>query len=566
MKTIFKLLILAVVSSGFLFSCETTELEILENPNQLTEADPALLLNDVQSDFRTNMRAFNERGSDLTRIDYVGGRSYSTMYNSSIFDGNWNRSYSVIFANSALLEELNVDGSLDYHVGVSKLISAYNLMLLVDYMGDIPWSEALNPLEFPSPNLDNDSDVYAAALAMINDAQAILGAINEGANPISTAVTDLYYGAEDGSVIIDTSRQSWIRLANTLKLRHAVSTGDVAAFNAAIAAGNFIVDSSQDFQFNYGTDILPAVLQHPDYFADYTTSGANIYQSNWLMETMQGVDKSDGSDDDPRIRYYFFRQNACTPGSSCDAAGNGETLSCSLETPPAHYSANGISYCWLEDGYWGRDHGDDDGTPPDNFLRTAVGVYPAGGLFDDNRFGGLNMGVGGNGAGIEPMILASYVDFWRAEMALMSGSAGAAAGFVQDGMEKSIAKVADFRERLDSGSDGSFVPTPGYITDYIAAITAGITDTSDSSWNALAEQAFIDMYGGGADAYNFYRRTGYPTTVKPNLEPDPGVFPRVFLYPSVEVIANPNVLQRTDLTDQVFWDTNPAGPVFPPAN
>jgi len=152
----------------------------------------------------------------------------------------------------------------------------------------------------------------------------------------------------------------------------------------------------------------------------------------------------------------------------------------------------------------------------------------------------------------------------------MSGSAGAAAGFVQDGMEKSIAKVADFRERLDSGSDGSFVPTPGYITDYIAAITAGITDTSDSSWNALAEQAFIDMYGGGADAYNFYRRTGYPTTVKPNLEPDPGVFPRVFLYPSVEVIANPNVLQRTDLTDQVFWDTNPpsaaGGGGFPAAN
>ena len=69
------------------------------------------------------------------------------------------------------------------------------------------------------------------------------------------------------------------------------------------------------------------------------------------------------------------------------------------------------------------------------------------------------------------------------------------------------------------------------------------------------------MYGGGADAFNFIRRTGYPRTLARNIDPNPGPFPRTLLYPSSEVNANPNVSQRQDNLTQVFWDagvTNPA--------
>jgi len=62
---------------------------------------------------------------------------------------------------------------------------------------------------------------------------------------------------------------------------------------------------------------------------------------------------------DPRMRYYFTRQNSCTPGSSCNAAGNAETLFCSLEVTPAHMSGTPTEdyWCYLENGYWGRMHG-----------------------------------------------------------------------------------------------------------------------------------------------------------------------------------------------------------------
>jgi hypothetical protein len=79
----------------------------------------------------------------------------------------------------------------------------------------------------------------------------------------------------------------------------------------------------------------------------------------------------------------------------------------------------------------------------------------------------------------------------------------------------------------------------------------------------LGEQYFVTLYGGAADAVNFIRRTGYPQTLTRSLEPASGMgtFPRTILYPNSEIVANPNLLQRTDLNTLVFWDaglTNPA--------
>jgi len=76
---------------------------------------------------------------------------------------------------------------------------------------------------------------------------------------------------------------------------------------------------------------------------------------------------------DPRIRYYFYRQNDCTPGASCDPDGNQTQLTCSVAPRPTHFPADMI-FCSVEDGYWGRDHGNAEGIPPDGFQRDQVVV------------------------------------------------------------------------------------------------------------------------------------------------------------------------------------------------
>jgi hypothetical protein len=447
-----------------------------------------------------------------------------------------------MFTNISNLELINDTGSInyDFHVGVSKVMQAHTLMLLVDFLGKAAYSQTNNPSEFPAPLLDDGPAVYASAYQLLDEAQALLSTA-----PLTQGATDFFY---DG----DTAK--WIKLINTIRLRSYFVTGDTAAFNAIIAGNNFISSNADDFQFQYGKRELAPDTRHPDYGADYTPAGANIYQSNWTMETMLNLD-------DPRIRYYFYRQESTTPGA--DAPDSEEFLACSLVVPPQHYIDGGFTYCSVPNGYWGRSHGNDEGTPPDGFKRTASGVYPAGGRFDDDSFDVVGLGLGGGGAGIEPIILASYVDFWRG--ALASSDAQKAA-FMKAGMEKSIAKVQTYAA-LDATSDKSFEPTPAEVTAYVDGIVADFNAaTGAAKEDVYAIQYWIALFGGGAESYNYYRKTGFPDTLTPNWEPNPGAFPRSFLYPSDEVITNPNLTQKLTLTEQVFWDTNPASPAFPPAN
>ena len=176
---------------------------------------------------------------------------------------------------------------------------------------------------------------------------------------------------------------------------------------------------------------------------------------------------------------------------------------------------------------------------------------------------GVGLGQGGGGAGIEPIILSSYVEFWIGEMATSDTDKADA---LRAGLEKSIAKVQSFGA-LDGSADLSFEPTETEVDEYIDDIVTAFNNaTGDDKENIFAEQYFTTLYGGGFESFNYYRKTGFPTTVSPNWEPDPGPFPRSLLLPQNEVLNNPNLQQRSDLTTQVFWDNNPASPTFPPAN
>lgn len=545
---------IAVASSAMFYSCETIELEQIENPNGLnpSQADPNLLANTIQIGYLANMSSFNGNAAGLVRINTFGSRDYFAGITGNALNANWNRIYSTaMIPNINTITALNAeagDGSLNFQEGTSKVMLAHSLMLLVDFIGDVPFSEAVNPDEFPAPNVDSGQSVYTAALALLDEAEGLLN---------GTSGADLFY---------DGDSDLWIRAINTIRLKAALTVQDYATFDAIIAGGNFIETSAQDFTFTFGTNEVNPDERHPDYIADYTPSGAGFYKSNWTMDYML-------NSNDPRIRYYYYRQTDCTPGASCNPDGNGETLQCSLQQAPAHVAAAGFGdiFCYVENGYWGRLHGDDGGAPPDNFFRTAAGVYPAGGLFDDDRFGNVGLTLGGGGAGIEPFLLASQVDFMRAEVAMAQNNPGAAATHFQNAVSKSVNKVVGFGA-LDASRDVSFEATSDDITAFIDAQVMAFNDasTNDDRMNLLAEQYWISQFGAGAEAYNFYRRTGFPTTLPPNLEPNPGGFVRSFPYATSEVVANPNISQKADQSVQVFWDTNPpsaaGGGGFPVAN
>lgn len=563
MKNIYRILRTSALIVLVIFSsCETFDLDLVDNPNALTpsQADVNFFLNSIQEDFvrqidgdadydnndnwqsggATYGDGLSILGGQLTRV-YNLSNTLSSQYNSSFqpseFDDEWTNAYVGIFADIKAMMPLAEEDGLFKHIGIVQFIEAYVFTAMVDFFGDIPYSEAGLGSENLNPALDDGATIYDAALVLLD--KAIENFQKTAINP----TVDLYY---------NNNYTKWIKAANTLKMRlylqrRLVDPNAASSINAIINSGNYISTTSDDFQYSWpGTSPTGPDTRHPRYGLNYTPTGGSDYMSNWFMNFLMVTD-------DPRIRYYYYRQTDAVPGA--EIPGNEQLLQCSVQSAPGHYTSGGFTFCYLGKGYWGRDHGDTDGIPPDGLLRTTFGVYPAGGKFDDDSFSAITSGIGGEGKGITPILTASWVDFMRAELALDAGNTNEAKTFMMEGIRKSIDKVTSFIDK-DPSADISFEPTQTEIDDFLTSIETSF-DNADLSgkWNIFGEQFFVVTFGNGIESYNFYRRTGYPTTLQPNLDPNPGTFMMSCYYPSNAVNTNSNISQKADVTTPVFWCT-----------
>ena len=565
------LLILALVTLTLLLTrCESTELDITQDPNALStdQASVDFFLNSIQEDFVRHLEGdadfsvndnwqsggstlgdgLSIHGSELTRLTALtnpNSQNYQSVYQDSDFDDEWINAFAGIIKDIRLMTPLAKAAEQTRHIGIAQFIEAYVIVSMVDFFGDIPYSEGFMGEEgVLNPKVDSGASIYEAALQLLD--QSIINFTNTSS---SEPASDVFY---------DNDYTKWVKAANTLKMkiylqRRLVDTGAQTSFNAIVDSGNYITSPNEDFQYNWpGTSASNPDTRHPRYGLNYTAAGVGDFQSNWLMNLMQTTN-------DPRIRYYFYRQTNSVPGQEIPPSQT--TIRCSTQTPPQHYIDGGYTFCSLPNGYWGRDHGQNDGRDPDGFSVTAWGVYPAGGRFDDDRFEGVSVVTGGQGVGITPILTDAWVDFMKSEMALVSGNISNAKTSMISGITKSIAKVQTFGA-LDPDADLSFEPSPADVTSYLNDISARWDAGGEQEkWDVLGEQFFITVFGNGVESYNFYRRTGYPRTLQPNRSPSPGVFPRSMYYPSNVVTTNSSISQKPDQTQPVFWDTNATAPI-----
>jgi len=521
-----------------LASCETTELDLTSNPNALSpeQADPEFFLNSIQVDFAFWVHSMGDRGSALTRVRYMSGRTYNNIYSPDSWNGLWSSAYRGMLEDIRLMNLLAEERGLIVHQGMGKVFQAYIMLTLVDYFGDVPYSEALQGSEgLLNPVVDGGKSVYDAALLLLDGA---IANFNTGG---PAPVNDFYYGG-------DTDK--WIKAAYSIKKKALLNTGDFGAYSGIT---DYIKTSADDFQFKWGTNQSTPDTRHPIYRYNYTSTGGGEYMSNWMMYNMLN---GHGNTTDPRIRYYYYRQVSQTPGF--DSAANEEVLECGISGyyVPPQLRGNDTPFCAPTNagskpssGYWGRDHGNDNGTPPDGFLRTLRGVYPAGGVFDDRSFEGQVAGAGKAGAGITPILLSSWMHFMNAEVASNSGGDPKAETLVA--LEQSLKKADDL---------GGDAIEQKIIDAYVAAFTSdwNAANTDADKLDMWATEYFISLVGNGIDAYNSYRRNGYPSTLQPNVEPDPGSFPVSQYYPANYVNTNKNAAQRASKSERVFWNTNGA--------
>ncbi|MGC6422745.1 MAG: SusD/RagB family nutrient-binding outer membrane lipoprotein [Flavobacteriaceae bacterium] len=522
----------AVALGGLLVlsSCETAELDLTSNPNALSpdQADAEFFLSSIQEDFARWVHGMGDIGAELTRTAYMSGRTYNNVYSPSSLANEWEDAYQGMLQDIKLMNALASEQP--YILGMGKVFQAYIMVTLVDYFGDVPYSEALKGDEegnvILNPTVDSGRDVYDAAIALLESAKS-----DFGGDPTAPEY-DFYYNG-------DASK--WIKAANSI-LRKIYWVTDDARFDSA---SPYIEVWEDDFQFQWGTNQVQPDTRHPHYASNYTATGGGEYMPNWLMYTMQ---VGHGAVSDPRIKYYFYRQVDITPGFGGPA--NEEVLECGLPGYFNPYGTGVVPFCGLENGYWGRDHGNDNGIPPDGFLRTLRGVYPAGGRFDDDSFAATALGGGRGGNGITPIMLSSWMHFMRAERAGLTTAAGTDA--MIDAIGESFDKVSNF----DSGNPIDERDITSYANGFVDEWTAANAAERGNLW---AKQFFISTVGNGNDAYNAYRKTGFPTDIQPNIENGAeGAFPTVMYYPSNYVSNNSNASQRSDLSERNFWNKDDA--------
>lgn len=525
-KACFALLIIVM-------GCETTNLDLLNDPSELTpvNADPDLLLNNAQLRFVAAI-AYNEDNSDglsvraaeTVRMQHLFG-NYSGPFAASngSLDDAWKDLYRETLQDISVLLPIAEERDLQGHIGIAKVIKAFAFVTLVDIWGDVPYSEALQGSEVIAPNIESGQLIYNDMLMVLDEAITALS------NATVMPADDLFYGG-------DASK--WITAARTLKFKMYAQMRLIGNFqseiNTLISQG-IIDEASEDLEFKYSSvSSATGESRHPFYALNYDTDGADDFMNNFYMYLL----KDDKGFNDPRLRYYFYRQTPTAP--------EGDFLDCEGDAV--------INFCYIGDFYWGRDHGYDAGVDPDQLLRTTYGLYPIGGAFDADNFKPVTVNVGAGGAGIFPFMLSSYVKFLMAESALTIETTGDPRTLLEDAIRDSMDKVINF---LPAQVPSAFAATTQDVNDYVEYVLEAYdnANSDEERLDVIMKEYYIALWGNGIEAYNMYRRTSMPSDMS-NPVIEAGAFMRSFLYPAGETATNPNIPEKP-VTTRVFWDNNP---------
>ena len=173
-----------------------------------------------------------------------------------------------------------------------------------------------------------------------------------------------------------------------------------------------------------------------------------------------------------------------------------------------------------------------------SFDNGATGAAPA--LATRSKYNTYLTGTSGEA----PIRLLTYaqVKFILAESALILGTTGVANTFYQEGITASMQKVGMTAAEISN----YFTTNPTVVT---------LSGTTEQQRAQIITQKYISWIGNGIEAYNDYRRTGYPPlTLVNNAQGDnPNVIPTRLPYTITELSSNPNAPNPRPKTDVKLW-------------
>ncbi|MBS1664047.1 MAG: SusD/RagB family nutrient-binding outer membrane lipoprotein [Bacteroidetes bacterium] len=150
--------------------------------------------------------------------------------------------------------------------------------------------------------------------------------------------------------------------------------------------------------------------------------------------------------------------------------------------------------------------------------------------------------VGTTGSASLHLLTNYQVNFILAEAALVLGTTGDANAYYQAGIKAHMQKIG----MADADITAYFTANPTIVT---------LAGTTEDKRKQIITQKYISNVGNGIEAWNDYRRTGYPVLALPNNPggDDPTVIPTRLPYTNGELSNNPNAPNPRPLVNVKLW-------------
>jgi len=178
----------------------------------ITEAMTATAFSNIGTDPTFYASCYIEYFVGIFNQFYIAEIRGAQADQSTTYNNAWSSIYSTLKDLKICINKCSEGGSEagNYHcLGMAQTLTAYNLALLTDLFGDVPWTEALRPGEIYTPKLDSQESIYQAVFALLDDAIANFGK----ECTFTVGSQDLYYGNN-----IDL----WTKFAYGLKARYTM--------------------------------------------------------------------------------------------------------------------------------------------------------------------------------------------------------------------------------------------------------------------------------------------------------------------------------------------------------
>jgi hypothetical protein len=308
---IFAYAMVAIVLGTTLTSCEDW-LDVNTDPNNPVHVEPNLTL-PVAEAYTAHYISADRRISHLGNMFMANwseshGFSWSNdefRYNvtSTFYTGVFDQAFSRSLKEYQNL--VNLEGEYYSHYkAIGMIMKSYHYQILVDTYGDVPYFEALQRSNNPTPKYDDAATIYRDLIVQLNEAKTLLA---------TTPEQYMKVGADD--IIFKGNTESWIKFANTVKGRILARLSGKSAEKTSSAFVDLITEEMG--KMSEGT-ITADVIVNPGYVNE-----ANKQNPFWAAFG-KGVDGSDvqnwratpateyiltllNSKSDPRVDKLFAR-------------------------------------------------------------------------------------------------------------------------------------------------------------------------------------------------------------------------------------------------------------------